>query len=115
MSLGSKLKQLRKDNDLSQEKLAEKLDTVKSHVGRYENDKTIPSADMVKRIALAFSVSADYLLFDESEKENITKISDKRLLKQFEEVDKMDEDDKDYIMKTIDLVINKNKIKQMVT
>ncbi len=115
MNLGHKIKQLRNEKDLSLEKLAHHLSIAKSILWKYEKDQTIPSAKIIKRIASFFNVSTDYLLFDESEKENITKISDKNLLKKFEEVDSMSEDDREYVIKTIDLVINKNKIKQMVS
>jgi transcriptional regulator with XRE-family HTH domain len=115
MNLGYKIKQLRNEKNLSLEKLAESLNIAKSILWKYEKDQAMPSAEIIKRIASFFNVSTDYLLFDESEKENITKISDKNLLRQFEEVDRMSEEDKEYIIKTIDLVINKNKIKQMVS
>jgi len=115
MNLGPKIKQLRNEKSLSLEQLAQNLDIAKSILWKYEKAQTIPSAEIIKRMAAFFEVSADYLLFDVSEKENITKITDKRLLRQFEEVDKMSDEDKDYVMKTIDLVINKNKIKKMVS
>jgi hypothetical protein len=67
---------------------------------------------MLKRMALAFGVSADYLLFDEAEKQ-VAKITDKRLMKQFEEIDKMDENEKIYIRYFLDLAINNQKLKQM--
>ncbi len=114
MNLGEKIKQLRQEKDLSLEKLAQNIDIAKSILWKYEKNQTSPSSEIIKRIAVFFNVSTDYLLFDTTEKENITAISDKKLLKQFEEVDKMETSDKEYVMKTIDLVINKNKIKKMV-
>lgn len=115
MNLGHKIKQLRNERNFSLEKLAQHLKVAKSILWKYEKDQATPSAEIIKRIASFFNVSTDYLLFDESEKENITKISDKNLLKKFEEVDTMSNEDKEYVIKTIDLVISKNKIKQMVS
>lgn len=115
MTLGEKIKSVRKEKGWSQEKLGQMINIAKSVVWKYEKDEAVPSAEVIKRVAQAFSVSTDYLLFDKTEKENITKINDKKLLLQFEEVDKMSPEDREYIMKTIDLVINKNKIKKMVS
>ena len=115
MNLGQKIKQLRNERNLSLEKLAQNLTIAKSILWKYEKGQTVPSADIIKRIAAFFNVSTDYLLFETTEKDNITRITDRGLLRQFEEVDKMDAEDKDYIMKTIELVINKNKIKKMVS
>jgi len=80
-----------------------------SVVWKYENNEAIPSAEVIKRVAQVFNVSADYLLFDESEKENITKISDKQLLRQFEEIDKMDESDKTHIRPKTSVIFQKQK------
>lgn len=112
MTLGERIKRLRKERDYSQEQLAQKLDTAKSLVWKYEKDMAVPSAEMLKRMALAFGVSADYLLFDEAEKQ-VAKITDKKLLRQFEEIDKMDESDKIHIRYFLDLAINNQKLKQM--
>ncbi|MCP4131327.1 MAG: helix-turn-helix transcriptional regulator [bacterium] len=113
MTLGDKIKQLRKGKGLSQEKLAQRLDTAKSVIWKYEKNEAVPSAEVVKRIALEFEVSADYLLFGETEKENLTSISDKKLLKQFEEIDKFDEAEKEHIRYFLELAINNRKIKKM--
>jgi hypothetical protein len=67
---------------------------------------------MLKRMALAFGVSADYLLFDEAEKQ-VAKITDKRLMKQFEEISKITEKEKDYVKYFLNLIINNNRLKKM--
>ena len=113
MNLGDKIKQLRKEHNLSQEQLAQKVDSVKSLIWKYEKNQASPSADMIKRIAMIFNVSSDYLLFDESEKENISRISDKGLLRQLEEIDTMDEKIKEHVKFFLELTINANKIKKM--
>lgn len=113
MNLGEKINRLRNEKKLSLEKLAEQLEIAKSILWKYEKNQTVPSAETIKKMATFFNVSADYLLFDISEKENITKITDKRLLKQFEEIDRMSESEKSHIQYFLDLAINNNKIKQM--
>ena len=113
MSLGEKIKLLRKEKGWSQEQLGKQIDIVKSVIWKYEKDAAIPSAEVVKRMAQAFSVSTDYMLFDEAEKENITKISDKKLLKQFEEINTMDENIKEHVRFFLDVTIHTYRIQHM--
>ncbi len=60
---GERLKRLRKDNDLTQGQLAEKIGVVPSAVGKYERlEASYPSIETLIRIADYFNVSLDYLL-----------------------------------------------------
>jgi transcriptional regulator with XRE-family HTH domain len=113
MNLNEKIRLLRNERKMSQQNLADKIGATKTAIWKYENEQAMPSAEIIKRIAIAFSVSTDYLLFDESEKESVTKISDKKLLRQFEEIDRLDETEKVHIRYVLDLAINNQKIKQM--
>lgn len=115
MNFGDKINQLRNEKKLSLDKLAADIDVARSILWKYEKGQAVPSAEVLKRIASFFGVSADYLLFDITEKENITKITDKNLLKQFEEIDKMPEDKRLLIKRFLDMVINEDKIKKMVS
>jgi transcriptional regulator with XRE-family HTH domain len=73
--LNSRLRELRKRKELSQESLANLLGVSQSAITSYENGKNIPSPDVLKQIAKLFDVSIDYLLgnsdikanFDENE------------------------------------------------
>jgi transcriptional regulator with XRE-family HTH domain len=114
-NLGQKIKQLRNERDLSLERLAQNINVAKSMLWKYEKDQATPSADIIKRIAAFFGVSTDYLLFDNTEKENISKITDKQLLRQFEEVDKMETEKRELIKRLISMAINEDKIKKMVS
>ncbi len=108
MSLGERIRELRQKHDFSQQQLAEKIGLAKTIVWKYEKGQAVPSADVVKRIAVLFEVSTDFLIFDESERGNSPAISDKRLVKRFEEVAKMDQEDREFIIKAIDYVVKKN-------
>jgi transcriptional regulator with XRE-family HTH domain len=57
-----RLKLARIDAGHTQESLAEFLGIDTRQIWRYENEETIPKADMVARIAEALNVSTDYLL-----------------------------------------------------
>lgn len=62
MSFGSRLRQLRLENNMTQEDLSKKLNVSRATVGRYETDERFPDKDILKNIADTFNVSIDYLL-----------------------------------------------------
>jgi len=57
-----RLKELRKDKQLSQKELAEILGTNNSSVCDWECGRSQPDIEMLAKIATCFEVSADYLL-----------------------------------------------------
>ena len=70
MTLGEKIRQLRKRKKITQSQLAELIGTHESHIGRYEKDQSVPTSPILKKIAEAFNVSVDYLLFDKFQIKN---------------------------------------------
>ena len=62
MSFGTILKKLRQDNNLTQDELAKKIDTSRSNIANYENDKNMPSVDMLEKLSKLFDCTTDYLL-----------------------------------------------------
>lgn len=58
----SRLKEFRKENQLTQEKLANILNTTHSMISNYENCKDIISTPFLYTICKKYNVSADYLL-----------------------------------------------------
>lgn len=62
MSFGNILKKIRQDNSLTQEDLAKKIETSRSNIANYENDKNMPSIDVLDKLAKTFNCSIDYLL-----------------------------------------------------
>ena len=60
--LGLRLKELRKNNKLTQEKLAEKLNCTHSIISEYENNKRLISTSHLYMICRKYNISADYLL-----------------------------------------------------
>ena len=62
VAVGERLRELRKGKGLSQEAMAELLNTSKTHYGNMERGKKGVSVDFLLEIAEAFHVSTDYLL-----------------------------------------------------
>lgn len=67
MGFGNRIKELRVLNALTQAQLAEKVGVDPSAVSLWENDINEPKASYIVRLALTFSVSADYILGIEDE------------------------------------------------
>ncbi|EGP5223793.1 helix-turn-helix domain-containing protein [Enterococcus faecium] len=62
MVFSDKLKELRKNKGIKQSDLAKALYLRQSSISDYENNRSTPNPDTLKKIAEYFNVSADYLL-----------------------------------------------------
>lgn len=62
MTLGEQFKKLRAEKGLSQPELAELAGIEQSYLSKLENDKSLPSNDIFRRLLTAFDVSVDKLL-----------------------------------------------------
>lgn len=69
MTFGETLYNLRKNKNLSQESLAQELNTSRQAVSKWENNQGFPETEKLKMISNIFGVSIDYLL--NGERENI--------------------------------------------
>lgn len=65
MTLGEKIQKLRKQNGLSQEALAEKVNVTRQTVSKWELNQSAPDLDFIVQLSKIFNVSADYLIRDE--------------------------------------------------
>lgn len=72
MTLGQKLKVLLKDNGMTQEDLAERLEVSRQAVGKWVNDKGIPEVGKLVQISNLFGVSTDYLLKEDCEEKTVS-------------------------------------------
>ena len=57
-----KLKEARKNKNLSQEQVAEILNIARSNISKYENGNLEPTIQTLKEFCKLYEVSADYLL-----------------------------------------------------
>lgn len=62
MDLGSKFKNIRYKNNISQEELAKILEINRNYLSRIETDKSLPTAEVLYKLANNFNVSIDSLL-----------------------------------------------------
>ena len=76
-------------------------------IGRYERDEVNPSIEVASKIADVLDVSLDFLL-------GKVKVElDNKLLKRVIDVQQMNEEDKKYILYTLDALIKSVKLKSI--
>lgn len=59
---GERLRELRKERNLTAKQLAKEIKTTDATIIRWENDKMSPTAEFIVEVAKFFNVSTDYLL-----------------------------------------------------
>lgn len=71
MTLGDRIKYLRKENGLTQTDLGKKLGLSKANISKYEANVHEPSIDTLNNLSDIFNVSVDYLLGRTNARNNI--------------------------------------------
>ena len=97
MKLSDNLKRIRKDNNLSQEQLAEKLGVSRQAVSKWESGQSYPEMDKVLLICKLFNYNLDELM-----NENIKEVDETKQSKI--NINKYIDDFFNFITKTIDML-----------
>lgn len=86
MTLGEKLSKLRKENNMTQEQLADTLGVSRQSISKWESDVAYPETDKLIHMSEMFRCSLDYLLKDGVEKTQLSdEVQDSRRLVTMEE------------------------------
>lgn len=86
MTLGEKLSKLRKENNITQEQLADTLGVSRQSISKWENNEAYPETDKLIHMSEMFRCSLDYLLKDGVEKTQLSdEVQDSRRLVAMEE------------------------------
>ena len=110
-----RIKNLRRQRNLSQTELGKIVGLHYTHIGRYERGLSKPSTDTLKSLAEALGVTTDYLIEGKANEVAKAKLEDKDLLQMFREVEKFPEDDKIVVKKILDALITKRKLLTLAT
>ena len=70
MTVGEKIQKYRKDLDLSQEELGQKLLVSRQTISLWEKDQTVPTIDNLMRLSEIFEISVDEILHPESKEQS---------------------------------------------
>lgn len=84
--IGKYIRKIRKDNNLSQEKFAEKIGSNLVYINQLENCKRKPTTDMLDKLANGINkldkslniTASDLLKYDPSHKTDFTRIDEKK-------------------------------------
>ncbi len=109
MPFSERLANLRKQRGLTQEGLADLISITKTQVYRYESGTSQPTLDVIKRLAIALSVTADELIFEEGERQ-----PDDSLSLLMEGVNRLSADEKHVIREIIEGMLVKHQTRQMI-
>jgi len=109
-SFGKRMSALRKERKMTQEELAKMLKTSVSVIGRYERNEMIPGIEVAKKIAGFLDTTVGYLL-GETDKADLFK--DPTMLKRLNEIDNMNDEDKEHILHVLDGFIKSVKLKSI--
>jgi transcriptional regulator with XRE-family HTH domain len=108
-----RLRDLRKQKNLSQTELGQLAELHYTHIGRFERGSSRPSGDTLKRLADALGVTSDYLLDGAADETAKARFEDRELLKQFQEVERLPDEDKNVVKKLLDAFLTKKQLQAL--
>jgi transcriptional regulator with XRE-family HTH domain len=110
MDFPQRLAALRKEKGLTQQALADRVGVHVMQIRRYEGGMSQPTLDVIRRLAIALSVSADTLLFDPEDR---GPSDDLRL--QFEAVAQFDPESRKVAKTVLDGLILQHQAKRLAS
>lgn len=105
MTIGEHIMLLRKNKSLSQAALGKAVGTSGDIIGRYERGIITPSIEVIMKIADALEVSIDFLVGKTSLK------LDKETLKRLNDISDLSEENKNFVLKMVDMALQNFKTK----
>jgi len=108
-----RLRDLRKQKNLSQTELGVLAGLHYTHIGRFERGASRPSGDTLKRLSDALGVTSDYLLEGADDEAAKARFEDRELLKQFQEVEHLPDEDKNVVKKLLDAFLTKKHLQAL--
>ena len=110
---GNRLQKLRKQKKWTQKEVAAKIEIGLSQYTKYEYGLHYPPTEKLIQIADLYNTTLDYLITGNvSEKNPLINL---RLLKRFEELERLNIDDQETAIKILDAIIMQNKVKGAVS
>lgn len=113
MEIGERIKELRTMKKLTQSELAKIVGMSYIQIGRYETQKSNPSSDVLQKLANALGTTTDYIMQGNTDDIVSGQFTDKELLHQFKEVEKMSSEDKHLVKTFIDAFLTKRQIQRL--
>jgi transcriptional regulator with XRE-family HTH domain len=107
IDIPANIKRFRKLKNLSQKEVAISIDIAQAQYSVIESGKTIPTIPTLEKIANVFEIDITDLIKTPSSEENINL----SLLEKIKLIDTLEEEEKEALLKVIDIAIAKKKMK----
>lgn len=114
MTLGERIQKLRKEKRLTQASLASNIGVSLAQLTRYETQGVQPNAEALKRLAMVFGISIDFLVNGNSTQKAEGALTDSKLLSLFKEVENLEDEDRKTVFKLIEAFSIKKQIEHMI-
>jgi transcriptional regulator with XRE-family HTH domain len=98
---------------MTQADLGKKLGVHQKQVSAYERGVNVPSTDILIKLAEVFDVTLDYLAFEAKGQPAKLNIQDRELLRRFEVLDRLPENEKSLAKEMLDLIILKHRFQEL--
>jgi transcriptional regulator with XRE-family HTH domain len=108
--IGDAIRKAREQKKMSQKELAAAIEIDPTQYNRIELGKSVPGLKTVAKIAHTLDTTVDELLNGEGQTEEV-EIKDKSLFDKVRMIDGLPDDEKNIILKVIDLALSKKKFK----
>ena len=113
MLIAERIKRLRQEHNMTQGELGKKIGIHQKQISAYERGRNIPSTDILIKLAEAFDVTLDYLAFEAKGQPAKLNIQDRELLRRFEVLDRLPENEKSLAKEMLDLIILKHRFQEL--
>jgi transcriptional regulator with XRE-family HTH domain len=114
VTLGEKIKKLRKDRKWSQGQLAEMLGVHVTHVSRIETGRYAPSLELLKKLAETLDVTTDFLLYESTSDQGSVMLEDKSLYERMKLIEELEERDRAVILGVIEAFLTKHHMREVL-
>ena len=111
-TLSERILVLRKEINLTQIELANKIGVSKSQYIRYETKDVQPPADILNKLADILNTSVDFLINGHQQEKAKASLKNNEVLNSFKEIDALPEEEQNTIIKVIHAYIRDFKTRQ---
>lgn len=109
MTVGEKIKQVRKEKGLQQKAVALEIGLDQSNYNKIENGRREPSVEVLQKLSVIFGVTVDDLLNPDNNQPSPVTVEDKTVTEKIRLIEQLEDEDKSVIYKMIDTMLTKKK------
>lgn len=109
MTLGEKIKKVRKEKGLQQKAVALEIGLDQSNYNKIENGRREPSVEVLQKLSVVLGVTVDDLLNPDNNQPGPVTVEDKTITEKIRLIEQLEDEDKNVIYKMLDTMLTKKK------